>query len=326
MGKIGRNIVWMAGFVATCILGVQTVYAGEINSNEQQLVRMASGVYLYNGALYKVNDAYIGKVSEYLSRDDVDLNASQVSAYRDLFYANLANGIEGGYLVKVKDFEEEPKKPSSGTGNKKPSSGGSSSTGDSPSGEDMSDRTESGREEASENRPEQESVENPETVMPTEMVEGSEIATEIEAGTETETVTEAIAGTEKTESTEHKNKEYATEQEEEIEYIDVAELDIDSRLVGNEKDLELIFGPLQDTLESTEVSETTEVSEPTEQETEEQERKDYSNANPLAHNVNLTMLAACVAIIAVIVAGGILIRHKFHVNKHRKNSHRKKRK
>lgn len=305
MGKIGRNIVWMAGFVTACILGVQTVYAGEINSNEQQLVRMASGVYLYNGALYKVNDAYIGKVSEYLSRDDVDLNASQVSAYRDLFYANLANGIEGGYLVKIKDFEEEPKKPSSGTGSQKPSSGESSSTGDSPSGE--------------------ENVENSETVIPTEMVEGSEIVTEIEAGTETETVTEAMAGTEKTESTEHKNKEYATEQEEETEYIDVAELDIDSRLVGNEKDLELIFGPIQNTSETTEVSETTE-QETQEQDTEEQTQKNYSNANPLAHNVNLTMLAACVAIITVIVAGGILIRHKLYLNGHRKNSHRKRRK
>ena len=325
MGKIGRNIVWMAGFVVACILGVQTVYAGEINSNEQQLVRMASGVYLYNGALYKVNDAYIGKVSEYLSRDDVDLNASQVSAYRDLFYANLANGIEGGYLVKIKDFEEEPKKPSSGTGSQKPSSGENSSAGDSTSGEDMSGRTESEKTEASENRPEQENVGNSETVIPTEMVEGSEIATEIEAGTETETVTEAIAGTEKTESTEHKNKEYATEQEEETEYIDVAELDIDSRLVGNEKDLELIFGPIQNTSETTEVSETTE-QETQEQDTEEQKQKNYSNANPLAHNVNLTMLAACVAIITVIVAGGILIRHKLYLNGHRKNSHRKRRK
>lgn len=78
-----------------------TAYAGGINEAEQGIISAISATYEYNGAYYKVTDAYIAQVTAYLSQDGVDLTSDQASEYLSQFYANIATGISSGYMVQV---------------------------------------------------------------------------------------------------------------------------------------------------------------------------------------------------------------------------------
>ena len=78
-----------------------TALAGEVNSAEQKIVDAISGTYEYDGAQYRVTDAYIAKVANYLSRDDVNMTESEARGYIRQFNENIAVGISSGYMVKV---------------------------------------------------------------------------------------------------------------------------------------------------------------------------------------------------------------------------------
>lgn len=87
-----------------------TALAGEVNSAEQKIVDAISGTYEYDGAQYRVTDAYIAKVANYLSRDDVNMTDSEARGYIRQFNENIAVGISSGYMVKVEESggSEEP--------------------------------------------------------------------------------------------------------------------------------------------------------------------------------------------------------------------------
>lgn len=95
----------------TCVLtiaGAMNVQAGEINANEAKLVSAASGTFTYEGKTYHASSQYIGELRAYLSKDDVDLTAADVSSLISDMNANIAAGVQEGYLVPdVEETEED---------------------------------------------------------------------------------------------------------------------------------------------------------------------------------------------------------------------------
>lgn len=82
-----------------------TVYAGDINSAEQTILDAISETQVYDGAYYKVTDAYITKVKEYLSRDNINMTQKEADSYIVQFQANIASGISAGYMEKIGEVE-----------------------------------------------------------------------------------------------------------------------------------------------------------------------------------------------------------------------------
>lgn len=76
-------------------------FAGEINSNEARVISAASGTFTYNGKEYRAGSSYINSLTGYLSADAVDLTAEQASEAISMMYANVAQGVEQGYLYEV---------------------------------------------------------------------------------------------------------------------------------------------------------------------------------------------------------------------------------
>ena len=82
----------------TCVLtiaGAMNVQAGEINANEAKLVSAASGTFTYEGKTYHASSQYIGELRAYLSKDDVDLTAADVSSLISDMNANIAASYGG---------------------------------------------------------------------------------------------------------------------------------------------------------------------------------------------------------------------------------------
>ena len=107
-----------------------TALAGDINSAEQGIIDAISGIYEYNGELYKVTDGYIAQVVEYLNRDNIDMTEAQAEGYIAQFQANIATGISSGYMQKVENTGDggESGGGSAGAGN---TSGNGGNTGNS---------------------------------------------------------------------------------------------------------------------------------------------------------------------------------------------------
>lgn len=76
-------------------------YAGDINSNEARVIGAASGTFEYNGELYVAAPGYVSELTEYLGKDDVDLDAAQAEAAINKIYSNIETGVKEGYIVKV---------------------------------------------------------------------------------------------------------------------------------------------------------------------------------------------------------------------------------
>lgn len=87
-----------------CVLtfaGATTAQAGEINANEARLVSAASGTFTYEGKTYIASPQYVSELRSYLCKDDVDLSAEDVSSLISDMYANVATGVQEGYLEEV---------------------------------------------------------------------------------------------------------------------------------------------------------------------------------------------------------------------------------
>lgn len=110
--------MFAAAFVvpAVLLLTPVTAYAGDINSAEQDVLSAISQQQEYKGAYYKVTDGYISKVTEYLSRDDIDMSSQEADSYIAQFYANIGVGIASGYMEKVGDVEGAGTGADDGTG------------------------------------------------------------------------------------------------------------------------------------------------------------------------------------------------------------------
>lgn len=110
-----------------------TAFAGNINSAEQKIINAISGTYEYNGAYYKVTDAYIEKVKNYLNRDDIDMTESEAQSYINQFNSNISAGISGGYMESV-DNSGDTDSSSEGNDNDNSSDNESGNSKEKPSG------------------------------------------------------------------------------------------------------------------------------------------------------------------------------------------------
>lgn len=100
-----RNYLEIIFIFVAFMIGIMSpkmvAFAGEINSNEARVISAASGTFLYDGKIYKAGTAYINSLISYLSADDVDLSAEQADEAISMMYANVAEGVNNGYLYEV---------------------------------------------------------------------------------------------------------------------------------------------------------------------------------------------------------------------------------
>lgn len=108
-----RNLTAALAALILPLLVPVTAYAGNINGAEQSILDAISETQEYEGAYYKVTDGYIAKVTEYLSRDDIDMGRREANDYIAQFRANIGVGIASGYMEKVGDVESAD--PDTGT-------------------------------------------------------------------------------------------------------------------------------------------------------------------------------------------------------------------
>jgi|GEM_PF-1055583 hypothetical protein len=109
MNSIKKGIVYSA-VALVCVLftlgyGHLDSYA-DINGNESRLIGVASSTFYYQGAYYRVEQAYINQLINMLD-SSYDLTAAQADACIDYIYNNVASGIASGYLYKVEDEKKE---------------------------------------------------------------------------------------------------------------------------------------------------------------------------------------------------------------------------
>lgn len=106
-----KSFCGLSMLMLTCALtiaGTMNVQAGEINANEARLVSAASGTFTYEGKTYHASSQYIGELRAYLSKDDVNLTAADVSSLISDMNANIPAGVKEGYLVPdVEETEED---------------------------------------------------------------------------------------------------------------------------------------------------------------------------------------------------------------------------
>lgn len=101
---VGGVCVLLCTAVAAGILmisGVTMAQAGEINANEARLVRAASGTFKHEGKKYRASAQYVDELRSYLSQDDVDLTSADVDSLISDMNANVAAGVQDGYLEEL---------------------------------------------------------------------------------------------------------------------------------------------------------------------------------------------------------------------------------
>lgn len=102
-----KKLILTLGAIFTFSLMTSTVYAGTINSYEQELINLAQGLYEYDGVDYQVAPAYIEKLIAYLSGKDVDLTAKQRDEAVKMAFNSVAQGIREGYLIPAEQATED---------------------------------------------------------------------------------------------------------------------------------------------------------------------------------------------------------------------------
>lgn len=91
----------MALSISLMILPTMSIYAGDINAVEQDVINYCSGIFYYEGKAYKATPAAISRAYAELAADDKDLTPEQGEAAKRLVTNNIKRGIDEGYLVEV---------------------------------------------------------------------------------------------------------------------------------------------------------------------------------------------------------------------------------
>ena len=105
--QMKRRIAFFAAVFV--LLMTMTVYAGDINENEQRIVSVIYGQFEQDGIIYEVRQEYIDSAMAYLTSDEYDLTADQADSVISEIYENVRTGVESGYLREVGRIQpEEP--------------------------------------------------------------------------------------------------------------------------------------------------------------------------------------------------------------------------
>ena len=77
------------------------VKAGTLNLTEADIVEFLKGTWEVDGTKYQVKSGYIQQAKNYLLQDNVDLAKEQKSEVISMFFSNIQQGIDEGYLEKI---------------------------------------------------------------------------------------------------------------------------------------------------------------------------------------------------------------------------------
>lgn len=150
---MGAAIWFAAGNV-----GMDTVYAGDINSAESMIVSYYNGTFQYQGKTYVATDEAKAATYNKLVQDGVDLTYSEARSAIAQANSQIADGIAQGILVEVS--QEEPGTTDGDDGNRQENgdTGNSTSSDTSSSNKNDVDNTEksddSNKEDTSEKKEE----------------------------------------------------------------------------------------------------------------------------------------------------------------------------
>lgn len=109
--------MWVCG-MALCLglLQPQSVYAGEMNAEEQRVLQAAGQVFTYQGESYQAAPEYLLKLRNYLMQDDVNMTSADADAAIQEGYANVERGVLEGYLLPLESKQPaEEVKPTTPT-------------------------------------------------------------------------------------------------------------------------------------------------------------------------------------------------------------------
>lgn len=297
-----------------------TAYAGNINSAEQEILNTISETQNYNGESYRVTDAYIAKVREYLSRDDVDLTRQEANSYIAQFRDNIAVGISSGYLEKIGGDENSEDSDSSESqdpsGDQDPSANANDST------DGVSSGTETGSDPAGN------ISEGTEEVVIEDNTIGSTTDGVIEY-----TVLSVDESTMYVWDTD--TLEVHAEAYKDSEVIGVLEKGDAVTVIGAASTgwaqikyddltgyVSAVYLRTQKYMNDKEEIEAETVNE-TESESETGEEKDYSNAAPVTKQVNIAMIALIIVVIFCIIMGIVIFLNRSKMKNRVKNKFRK---
>lgn len=119
-----KKTLWACMVAVGLALAVpQSVYAGELNTEEQRVLQEAGQVFTYQGDSYQAAPEYLLKLQNYLMRDDVDLSSADADAAIQEGYANVERGVLEGYLLPLSPeppVEEVPPTPPTETEEQQP--------------------------------------------------------------------------------------------------------------------------------------------------------------------------------------------------------------
>lgn len=139
-----------------CMANRQAASAGGINSNEQGVLDAAGAIFYYGGEAYAAADIYLQQLRQELMEDDVDLTAKEADKYITKIYGSIKEGIDEGYLVKVKVSPaagggSETESPEAATGdNRTPSDGKTGEGENTEQAEPAAETAESGQRQEDE--------------------------------------------------------------------------------------------------------------------------------------------------------------------------------
>ena len=87
--------------IAVFALALVDAFAGDINSNEQSVIKAATATFEYENEEYKAKDSYVKQLTDYLKADDIDLTAEEAEKAIKKINANIEQSVKDGYLYKV---------------------------------------------------------------------------------------------------------------------------------------------------------------------------------------------------------------------------------
>ncbi|MDO4454874.1 MAG: hypothetical protein Q4B90_10345 [Eubacteriales bacterium] len=102
-----KRYLTAAVLLMSCAMGT-TVYAGDINENEANVIAAASVVFTYEGRRYVATQEAMGILYNKLCEDGIDLTAEQAEEAISLGYANVGVGVQMEYLMPIDPPETEP--------------------------------------------------------------------------------------------------------------------------------------------------------------------------------------------------------------------------
>ena len=95
----------LIGAMILSVSMVETVYAGDLNEYEQEILEAAIETYEYNGENYRVSQKYLEQLEEYLMEDHIDISSEDKELILQMAYNNIELGVTDGYLLPIEYFD-----------------------------------------------------------------------------------------------------------------------------------------------------------------------------------------------------------------------------